>query len=192
MVSTNNMELKDIIFEGITIKPKNGVYKCPFKCGNPGYPTPKWKTEKGFLKHLNSCYKRPSLITKQENDKQELLDELEKVKQEYLPTIKYKIGDKIWFVRKIVEKDTHEWRFTRLVKVRYEPILRFDAEETTIRSINFDEPYFHVTLENIGRLLYFNNGIRSSDIMNKEDAFRIAKEKTILDKEYRDECSRYR
>lgn len=119
-------------------------------------------------------------------------DGFEKIKQQYLPTLKYKIGDKIWYVREILVKDTHEWRFNRLVKVRYEPELKYVAEEATINSINFEEPGYSISIENIERLLYFNHGIKLNSIASKEDAIRIAKEKTIADEKYREECSRLR
>lgn len=32
-----------------------GKYRCPQRCGHPDYPQPSWTTEKGFLKHLESC-----------------------------------------------------------------------------------------------------------------------------------------
>ena len=101
MKEKSKIELKPIEFEGLKIKPSRGVYKCPFNCSNPNYPTQKWKTEKGFIRHLESCYKRPSFISKQNEDKKKLLDEFEEIKKEYLPTIKYKIGDNIWWVRRV-------------------------------------------------------------------------------------------
>ncbi len=52
-----------IYFEGQMVKPsKAGFYKCPFKCGSPGFPQPKWKTEGGFRNHMLSCKNRPSFI----------------------------------------------------------------------------------------------------------------------------------
>ena len=38
---------------------KAGVYRCPWGCGTPGYPAPKWKTEAGFRGHLAKCPMRP-------------------------------------------------------------------------------------------------------------------------------------
>ena len=38
-----------------------------------------------------------------------------------------KIGDEIFYINRIVVKDTHEWRGNRSVKVRYEQVLRFEA-----------------------------------------------------------------
>ena len=39
---------------------KAGVYRCPWSCGTPGYPAPKWRTEAGFRKHLAGCRNRPT------------------------------------------------------------------------------------------------------------------------------------
>ena len=40
---------------------KSGVYRCPWGCGAPGFPAPKWKTEAGFRKHLAVCRERPTI-----------------------------------------------------------------------------------------------------------------------------------
>lgn len=40
---------------------KGGVYRCPWGCGTPGFPAPKWKTEAGFRKHLATCRERPTV-----------------------------------------------------------------------------------------------------------------------------------
>lgn len=32
-----------------------GYYRCPNPCSNPNYPKPKWKSDKGFAKHLDGC-----------------------------------------------------------------------------------------------------------------------------------------
>ena len=53
-----------IVFDGVAVKPtKAGVYKCPFKCGNPGFPQQKWRTEGGFRNHMLTCKNRPSLVS---------------------------------------------------------------------------------------------------------------------------------
>lgn len=195
------MENKEIIFEGIKIKPtKMGIWKCPFGCHNDNrFAAPKWKTEKGFIGHLEKCYMKPSAVEKRNNEKQQKNNQqnernniLETLKDSFIATLKYKIGDEISFVKKVVVKDTHEWRGNRKVRVRYEPILRFDAIKIIISSINFKEPDIIPTIENMNQFVYFNNGIKLSDIMNYEDAIKIAKEKTIADEQYRHESSMMR
>ena len=58
----NLIALPTIDFEGVSVKPSRGVYRCPFGCGDPRYPVPKWKTEKGFRAHMEQCWRRPSRI----------------------------------------------------------------------------------------------------------------------------------
>ena len=62
---------------------------------------------------------------------------------------------KFRLLKKVVVKDTHEWRGNRSVKVRYEPVLRFDAIKTTISSINFKEPDTIPTIENMDQICLF-------------------------------------
>jgi hypothetical protein len=53
-----------IEFDGVQVKPsKNGVYKCPFKCGNSSYREPTWKTEKGFRGHMAKCCRMRTILT---------------------------------------------------------------------------------------------------------------------------------
>lgn len=188
-------DMSEIIFDGVKItQTKAGFWKCPFGCHvDKRYPTPKWKTEKGFIKHLEKCSKTPSAIEKQKNEKQKKLETLDSLKEEFIKTLDFKIGDEVSFVKKIVVEDTHEWRWNRQVRVRYEPVLKFEAVKTTITSINFYEPLSIPAFKDMKNLVYFNNGISLDSIMkNYNEAVKIAKEKTIADEEYRKECSNYR
>lgn len=195
------MKNQEIIFEGVKINPsKTGIWKCPFGCHTDiRFVAPKWKTEKGFIRHLENCYMRPSAVEKRNNEKQQKNNEqiernniLETLKDSFIATLEYKIGDEISFVQKVVVKDTHEWRGNRRIKVRYEPVLRFDAIKTTISSINFKEPDIIPTIENMDRFIYFNGGIKLSEIMKYEDAVKYAKEKTIAYDMYRHDSSMLR
>lgn len=48
-------------FQGVQYSPwRDGAYRCNWKCHNPDFPAPKWKTEKGFLKHLEGCGFNPN------------------------------------------------------------------------------------------------------------------------------------
>ena len=197
------MENKEIEFEGIKIKPnKTGYYKCPFGCHtNSSYPKPKWKTEKGFRKHLEGCFMKPSEVEKCDiekkkkyNEQLERINILESLIPEFLEKFEYKIGDEISYVQKVIVKDTHEWKGERYVRVRYEPILRYDAINTTVRSIHFSEQDITPTIENIRNLVYFNfsSDTRLSIVVKKHDAVKIAKEQTDKDEQYRNECSMLR
>lgn len=198
-----NKENNIIEFEGIKIKPtKSGYYKCPFGCHtNSSYPQPKWKTEKGFRKHLECCFMKPSEVEKRDIEKKKKDNEqlernniLETLIPEFLEKIEYKIGDEISYVQKVIVKDTHEWKGDRHIRVRYEPILRYDAINTTIRSIHFRESDIIPTIENIRNLVYFNfsSDIRLSIIVKKHEAQKIAKDNTEKDEQYRNECSMLR
>lgn len=56
--------LPDIEFEGVTVKAKRGVYRCPFDCGDKRFGPQTWKTEAGFRKHMAHCYRKPSAVAK--------------------------------------------------------------------------------------------------------------------------------
>lgn len=143
----------EIEFEGKIVKPSsNGYYKCPFKCGNSGYPQPKWKTEKGFRQHMINCPKKPSYLLEKKRKEDERKIEYENRKEEALKNCKYKIGDKIFYWYEVITKPTHEQRGNRMVHVRYEAEKMFGATETEIKTINYDHA------------IYFNNGIRVNEI----------------------------
>ncbi len=189
---------KEIEFEGQKIKPsKTGIYRCPFNCGRKDYPAPKWKTESGFLKHLNQCYMRPSAVELRNEAKENLeqlhqdyADVLEHIKEQIIYELPYKIGDTIFYIKRIVVKDTHEWRGNRSVKVRYEQVLRFEAVKDVIREINFDKPKFEPTPENSKQLVFFNNGIYLNALYGSyEEAVDLANQKTKADEEGRNFAS---
>lgn len=200
-VKQNIMEKQEIIFEGVKIKStKTGIWRCPFGCHtDKRYPAPIWKTKKGFMRHLEKCYMRPSAIEKRNIEKQKKNNEqkernkiLETLKDSFISTLPYKIGDEISYVKEIIVKDTYEWRGNRSVRMRYEPILRYDAIKTVILSINFKEPNIMPTIDNMDKFVYFNNGIKLSELMKYEDAVKIAKEKTRADEKYRHNSSMLR
>ncbi len=146
-------ELLEIEFMGKKIKPRGGFYKCPYACGDSRYPQPKYKTEQGFIKHLNGCRLNPDLLKKRADEKLEQ----EKVMQEKIKTIvdgcNRKIGDKIFYVQEITTKPTHENRFGRMVRVRYEAEKYFSAREAFIEAIGSD-----------GFSLVYNGFIREIEI----------------------------
>jgi hypothetical protein len=185
---------KEIEFEGKIIKPsKTGIYKCPFGCGRKDYPAPKWKTESGIIKHLKQCYMRPSAVEARNEAKEDLeqlhqdyADTLDFLTEQILYELPYKIGDEIFYINRIIVKDTHEWRGNRSVKVRYEQVLRFEAVKDVIREINFDKPKQEPTTENAKNIIYFNNGVRINALHNSyQEAIDLAIQKTKADEEGR-------
>jgi len=39
---------------------RRGFYRCPYVCGDPDWPQPKWKTIAGIEKHLAKCTQNPA------------------------------------------------------------------------------------------------------------------------------------
>lgn len=190
------MKQNVIEFEGAKIKPsKTGVYRCPFKCHRSDYPAPKWKTEQGIMKHLQTCSKRPSNIKRLAENKEVEDMIFEGFKKKALEMVTHKIGETIYWVRKIIVKDTHERRGNRMVKMRYEPILRFEAKESVINSFgiisqNNYAPSAEYLLDNC---LYFNGSIHVQNLRASfDEAQREAAERTKRDEEHRRESSMLR
>lgn len=158
---------------------KGDKYYCPFDCGDSRFPKPKWKTEKGAQKHVDNCSMRPEKVEERkvaqeikdkmilnEKNKQSLLD------KEKLKTAKYCIGDEISFVSKLEVKPTHEWRGTRMVKVRYEPEYSYSARKIIIDKITCE----------FGRIIYNNICLENqiSESFNKAESDAINMHKAHL------------
>ncbi len=187
------IEVPVIEFEGKKCG-KGGYYLCPFSCHRSDYPRPNCKSENGFRTHMASCPKRPSLLKlKEENNELEQGHYLH-LQKEVLKSIPYDIGQKIAYVTKIVVKPEYEQRGSRQVRVRYEPVLRFEAFETEIRSISFREATYFPTVQYVkDNLLYFNTGISLRDICcDFQTAKELAAKKTKQDEEYRHNSSMLR
>lgn len=160
-----NKDLPIIEFDGKQVKPnKQGVYKCPFNCGNPSYSTPTWKTEKGFRKHMTTCHKRPSYLKdKQEKEAAEIAA-FEPIRAEILESINIKVGDKIAVVKEWIVKPTHELRFNRMVRVRYDAVKRFEGIEIIVNKIDV-RPSALPNKEWIkSQCLYINDEFRLMDV----------------------------
>lgn len=184
-------ELKSIDFEGKLVTPKNGGYRCPYKCHSAGYPAPKWKTEKGFIRHMETCKARPSLVKinslKRVNDQLKLAELKQKCLESSLVT--FKIGDVIHYVGYYVTKPTHVQRFNKMVRVRYEEERRYYSKSDIITSIDFNINEYHINLDVeyiIKRFLIINGSVYPFDIKESiEDAKKCAAESQ---KAYDDAC----
>lgn len=160
-----NKELPVIEFDGKQVKPsKHGVYKCPFKCGNPSYSEPTWKTEKGFRQHMVKCHKRPSYLKDKQDKEAAEIAAFEPIKTEILASIDIKLGDKIAVVKEWIIKPTHEQRFNRMVRVRYDTVKRFEGMEIVVNKIDVRPS----TLPNKdwikSQCLYINDEFRLMDV----------------------------
>jgi len=115
---------------------KGKLYYCPYDCGDKRFPKPKWKTEKGAIKHVNNCAMQPEKVEEREAiEEKRLSDQAEKDRITLLEA-KHKIGETISFIHERVIKPTHEQRFNRMVKVRYEAECTYTARTATIKSIS--------------------------------------------------------
>jgi len=120
-------KIDEVNFEGTIVKPRGGVYRCPYCKGDSRYPTPTWKTLKGFESHMKGCGGKPSAVEakNQRNAEKEAQDAIRAEKQKELDAIAkdtspIKIGDKVHLCDYYVSKPTHEQRGNRMMKVRYE------------------------------------------------------------------------
>jgi hypothetical protein len=84
---------------------------------------------------MTECSKRPSFEkSKQDNEAAEKAA-FEPIRDEILASLDIKVGDKIAVVKEWIVKPTHEQRFNRMVRVRYEAVKRFEGIEIEIRRI---------------------------------------------------------
>lgn len=182
-------ELPEIEFEGKIVKSKRGIYKCPFKCSaHSSYPERTWKTEKGFRKHMNECPKRPSFEKDKQNKEAAERAAFEPIKAEILASIDFKVGDKIAVVKEWIVKPTHEQRFGRMVRVRYEAVKRFEGIEIEVKKIAVS-PTVLTDIEFIKRNnLYINDEFRLSDISS---SLEVAKLKAIECQRSYDEACKF-
>ena len=158
-------KLPVIEFEGKKVDPgKRGVYRCPFKCGRPDYAQPTWKTEKGFRKHMETCSKRPSALSRQKENEEIEKSHFETLKAEILQDFPIKIGDVLPVIKEVILKPTHVLRFNRMVRVRYEAEKRFDAIEIEVSKIDIRSSSFTDKEFIKNNCLFINDQFRLSDI----------------------------
>lgn len=189
----------EIIHENIKIVKKGNYWKCPNNCHDKRYPKPKWKTEKAFRRHLDNCQLMPSKIKeaeKKEFEKLKLLDfrlkEIERLKQDFLLNISIEIGKEITYIRETIVKPTHVNRNGRMVKVRYEPVLKHEAITELVNTISFKKPTRDITIDEMKNLLVINNSISFYSLTDKEKAIDEANQKTKSDFEHRRVSSLFR
>ena len=129
--------MDELLFEGRIVKAsKDGKFRCPFQCHRRDYPRPKW-TEKGFIKHMETCGQKPSAVEKRNMSDAASVERYEKMKAEIIAELPFKIGDTLFAVKETIIKPTHVQRETRMAKVRYEADIKFEPYEFTLNSIDF-------------------------------------------------------
>lgn len=113
-------ELPTLDFDGVMVHPKNGKYKCPFRCHNTGFPAQSWKTEAGFKRHMASCTCSPSARQRKAANDASIAEDARAKCDAAVAELGLKIGDQIFYTGYTVTKPMHENRFGRLVRIRYE------------------------------------------------------------------------
>lgn len=163
----------------------NNNFRCPYRCHDKNYPAPKWKTEKGYLKHLETCIKNPDNIKKKKEEFNIVLEKFNEIKNDFLLNFPYKIGQKIYYVREYIIKPTHVQRGNRQVRVRYEAEKRFEANESIINSI--DVNFNGVIPKDISSNVIINGFVKLNMICDNMNA---AIEKAKLDNDsYKEYCN---
>lgn len=113
------------------------LYRCPYECGDPRYPRPKWKTERGYLKHLESCPSRPEAVQQREEAALERLAVENECRRVALSTFLHRVGDDVVVMSYRVTKPTRERRGRRMVRIRYEEERKYFAKLIKIRSLEY-------------------------------------------------------
>lgn len=105
------------------------------------------------------------------------------MKAEILAEFPHKIGDVLHCVREIIVKPTHVQRGNRMVKVRYEAEIRFEAYTFDLKSIDFSGEGITggITKDYVlNNMLLLNRSIRIRRLCkSKEEAELAAKEAQI-------------
>ncbi len=168
----------EIEFEGKIVKPnKAGYYKCPYCPPPTNYPSKKWKTVKGFEKHILECYHKPSKtkVRKEEEVRNNLI--VESLKKEVLDTLELRVGDEVFYVKETVVKPEYEYRGERRVRVRYESVCKYTAERSIVNGFGF--PSF------VRSNMIINGKIKMSHLCpDMETAIKLANEKQIKHEEH--------
>ena len=144
---------------------------------------------------MEKCPKSP-VHTKLQDERNKIKDEkekekillFEKMKEEFLLTLPYKIGQTIYYIYYRVTKPTHEWKWKRLVRVRYEEERYYSYGEETIKSIDFVyRGYIPNEIEQMKNYLLFNNNISLSSLCNTLEEAKI--KSSELSKIYKEGCA---
>lgn len=117
---------------------KQRYYYCPNDCGDKRFSRPRWKTEKGFNKHLESCPNSPERLERARLEKLELERVRLERERKLIAACAWQQGDKAFAVCETIIKPEHEQRGTRLVRVRYESVKAFHAECITVEAIRLE------------------------------------------------------
>lgn len=111
---------------------KKGYYTCPYDCHDKRFPRPKWKTEKGYLNHLDKCPKNPEVIKKKQEQEKEIFEKLQEEYREEIEKCIFKKGEEIWVSTYTVTAPTRDRNGRRL---RYEEERYYSVVKTVVENI---------------------------------------------------------
>ena len=129
--------LPEIDFDGKLVTPKNGKYKCPFRCHPSGYPAPTWKTEKGFRRHMESCSCSPSATQRKATLAAQQRQDCAQQAAAAAASLGLAVGDEVFYTSYHVIAPTHVQRGTRRVRVRYEELRSYYGAAARIESFGW-------------------------------------------------------
>lgn len=167
--------LPEILFDGKLVKPSRGVYRCPYHCYTGSYAAPKWKTQRGFERHMESCPCSPSATAKKATAAEALAVERAVQRDEAITASGLKLGDEVFYVRYQVTRPTHVNRGGRQVRVRYEEERRYIGAGAKIESFEF------------AHSLTFNGGISVSDL--RPSLAQAQADAVALQAKYQESCA---
>ena len=137
---------------------------------------------------MTECPKRPSFEKCKQDKETAERAAFAPIRDEILSSLDIKIGDKIAVVKEFIVKPTHEQRFNRIVRVRYEAVKRFEGIEIVVNKIDV-RPSSFTEIEFIKRsCLYINDEFHLSDIC---PSIENAKEKAIASQKSYDEACEF-
>ncbi len=140
-------KIDEVDFEGTVVRPRGGVYRCPYckGIGDPRYPAKSWKTLKGFQNHMGVCSGKPSSVEKKrlrDIETQKKMEEANIRQAEMNEAAKQsspvKVGEKVHVCTYYVSKPTHEWRGSRLVHVRYDEVRDYQGRTLEVTGVIAD------------------------------------------------------
>lgn len=155
---------------------KRGLFLCPFKCGDSRFPAPKWKTEAGVRRHMETCAQRPEQVAAREAAAKARAEQEKQRKAAALAAARFKVGDEIHCVRMYVRKPTHEKQRGRMVRVRYEEEREYSAATLQVTSVTWS------TMEGI----LYNHSASEGDIFDSLEEAR--KQARIRQDGYNEHC----
>lgn len=130
-------ELPALDFEGTLVRPKNGKYKCPYRCQTSGFPAQSWKTVAGFKRHMEACTCSPSARQRKAANDAFVAADAQGKCEAAAKELGLKVGDQIFYTGYMVTRPTHQPRHGRLVRMRYEEERQYFGAAAIVQSFGW-------------------------------------------------------